>query len=83
MYPPPKKRKKKKGDSHPILDTLSRKWVIMERLEAALSPRSRHMLRMLSALSCSHGKLGEIGVVGFLTIARSQLAACEACGEGG
>lgn len=33
------------------------------------------MLRMLSALSCSHGKLGEIGV-GFLTIARSQLVLC-------
>ena len=29
------------------------------------------MLRMLSALSCSQGKLGELGV-GFLTIARAH-----------
>jgi hypothetical protein len=41
------------------------------------------MLRMLSALSCSHGKPVEIGVVGFLTIARSQLAVCELEGGGG
>jgi hypothetical protein len=63
-------QQKKRGEesSRPILDTLSRKWVITERVLLWLNPSSRHTARMLSALTCSHGNWIEVEVS--LTIAQ-------------